>query len=63
MGAGRRDHNLSGEEAAEMNRTHPPRYPRRLREEDYTLVDVLAGLVTVVCMIAVTWALFALGAN
>ena len=46
-----------------MNRTHPPRYPRRLRDEDYTLVDVLAGLVTVVCMIAVTWALFALGAN
>ena len=46
-----------------MNRYHPPRYPRRLRDEDYTLIDVAAGLIAVACMIALTWVLLAMGAS
>ena len=42
-----------------MNRTHPPRYPHKLRDEDYTLIDVIAGLVSVAGMLALTWILFA----
>ena len=46
-----------------MNRTHPPRYPRRLRDEDYTTIDVISGLIAVLGMAALTWALFAMGAS
>ena len=45
-----------------MNRSHPPKYPPHRNEDDYTIADVIAGIIVVACMYGIVWVMFALDA-